>query len=87
MRPLLNLGQRSYEVYLTHMFVVFALFQLFVTAGKPMWTVPILFLGVIGIAGFLGEAVARFFSEPANHAIRQHWQIKVDGPTQTSIRA
>jgi peptidoglycan/LPS O-acetylase OafA/YrhL len=34
--PLLRLGQRSYEVYLTHMFVVFAFFQLFITAGKPM---------------------------------------------------
>ncbi len=35
-RPLLMLGQRSYEVYLTHMFVIFALFRLFVFAGKPM---------------------------------------------------
>jgi peptidoglycan/LPS O-acetylase OafA/YrhL len=69
----LNLGQRSYEVYLTHMFVVFALFNLFVMAGKPMVAVPLLFLAVIFIAGFLGNIVARFYSEPMNHIIRQRW--------------
>ena len=34
--PLLDLGQRSYEVYLTHMFVVMGLFDVFVRLGKPM---------------------------------------------------
>src|SRR5271163_1041561 len=38
--PLLRLGQRSYEVYLTHMFVVFTLSDLFVAAGKPLRAVP-----------------------------------------------
>jgi peptidoglycan/LPS O-acetylase OafA/YrhL len=77
--PLLRLGQRSYEVYLTHMFVVFALFDLFVFAGKPRAAVPALFLGVILTAGFLGELVARFYSEPMNRLLRQRWG---DGPTQ-----
>jgi peptidoglycan/LPS O-acetylase OafA/YrhL len=73
LRPLLKLGQRSYEVYLTHMFVVFALFRLFVAAGKPLGAVPVLFVAVILIAGLLGESVARFYSEPMNHLLRKRW--------------
>lgn len=76
-RLLLGLGQRSYEVYLTHMFVVFAFFHLFLDAGKPMGGVPALFIAVIVIAGLLGEAVARFYSEPMNRLLRKRWG---DGP-------
>ena len=71
--PLLNLGQRSYEIYLTHMFVVFSLFQFFVLAGKPMAAVPALFVAVIFFSGLLGERVARFYSEPMNQLIRERW--------------
>lgn len=73
LRPLLKLGQRSYEVYLTHMFLVFALFQIFVAIGAPMIGVPALFLVVILLSGFLGEVVARFYSEPANRFLRERW--------------
>ena len=80
--PVLRLGERSYEVYLTHMFVVFVAFGLFVRAGKPMWAVPGLFIGVIVAAGFLGEVVARFYSEPLNRLIREKWrgETKVEIP-------
>lgn len=71
--PLRNLGQRSYEIYLTHMFVVLALFELFLLAGKPMRAVAPLFIAVIMISALLGELVARFCSEPLNHAIRSRW--------------
>ncbi len=75
--PLARLGQRSYEVYLTHMFVVFAFFAVFVRIGKPVIGVPALFIAVIVIAGLLGEVVARFYSEPMNRLLRQRWN---DGP-------
>jgi peptidoglycan/LPS O-acetylase OafA/YrhL len=71
--PMLTLGQRSYEVYLTHMFLVFALFQLFVAIGAPRIGVPALFLIVILLSGLLGELVARFYSEPANRFLRERW--------------
>jgi len=71
--PLLRLGQGSYEVYLTHMFVVFAVFQLFVFAGKPRSAILALFIAVIVASGLLGEAVARFYSEPLNRLIRERW--------------
>ena len=70
--PLLALGRYSYEVYLTHMFVVFAFFDLFVAADKPMRLVPVLFLVAILGAGALGAAVASFYSEPMNQFLRSH---------------
>jgi len=68
--PLLKIGQYSYEVYLTHMFVVFALFNLFVAVGKPMSLVPVLFVIVILVSGVLGGIVANFYSEPLNRRLR-----------------
>ena len=77
MRPVLWLGQRSYEVYLTHMFVVFALFAMFLELRSPLRSVPVLFVSVVILAGLLGEAVARFYSEPMNRLLRARWG---DGP-------
>jgi peptidoglycan/LPS O-acetylase OafA/YrhL len=76
MTPLLMAGQRSYEVYLTHMFVVFAFFDTFVAAGKPMAAVPALFVAVIPVAVALGGAVGRFYSEPMNRYLRERWRIR-----------
>ncbi len=75
--PFLLIGHRSYEVYLTHMFVVFGFFHCFLFAGRPMWAVPVLFITVILFAGVLGELVARFYSEPINRWLRKQWG---DGP-------
>lgn len=74
LRPLLRIGQYSYEVYLTHMFVVFALFALFLDLGKPMRLVFVLFITVILFAGFVGAAVARLYSEPMNQYLRRRWR-------------
>ena len=73
LRPLLNLGKNSYEIYLTHMFVVFAMFFLFVALGKPMGAVAVLFLTVIVISAVCGDWVAHYFSEPMNRSIRARW--------------
>ena len=76
-RPVLMLGQRSYEVYLTHMFVVYGLFHFFVRANKPMRMIPALFVAVILVSGLLGGLVAQGYSEPMNHWLRKRWG---DGP-------
>jgi peptidoglycan/LPS O-acetylase OafA/YrhL len=71
--PLRKLGQRSYEIYLTHIFLViplFTLFTLFLVAGKPMPAIPALFLSVILLAPILGELIARLYSEPLNRILR-----------------
>jgi peptidoglycan/LPS O-acetylase OafA/YrhL len=72
--PLITLGRRSYEVYLTHMFVVFGLFK---SAGAPLDALPALFIGAIIVPGLLGELVARTYSEPMNRLIRRRFR---DGP-------
>jgi peptidoglycan/LPS O-acetylase OafA/YrhL len=71
--PLVRLGQRSYEVYLTHMFVVFSFFEFFILAGKPMSAVPALFIAVILVSGLFGDLVARFYSEPMNRLLRKSY--------------
>ena len=71
--PLFRLGQCSYEVYLTHMFVVFALFAIFVKYGSPIWSVPLLFVVTVVVAAAAGDIVARFFSEPVNRMLRERW--------------
>jgi peptidoglycan/LPS O-acetylase OafA/YrhL len=72
--PVLKLGGRSYEVYLTHMFVVFAFFHLFVAVGEPIAAAPALFIAVILVSSLLGDVVARFYSEPMNRLLRRHWR-------------
>jgi len=69
--PVLSLGRNSYEVYLLHMFVVFTFFNLFVSIGKPMIAVPVLFLAVTLISGALGAVAARFYSGPMNRLLRK----------------
>jgi peptidoglycan/LPS O-acetylase OafA/YrhL len=83
--PLLRLGQRSYEVYLTHMFIVFALFHIFLLVGKPLAGVPFLFMAVIVLAALFGELVARSYSDPLNRLIRSRWQASEGVPAGQSI--
>jgi peptidoglycan/LPS O-acetylase OafA/YrhL len=71
--PLLRAGQRSYEIYLMHMFVVIALAEVLLAIGKEMWAVPLFFFGVLLIGVLLGETVARFYSEPMNRGLRAKW--------------
>jgi peptidoglycan/LPS O-acetylase OafA/YrhL len=85
--PLLLLGQRSYEVYLTHMFVVFAFFVIFVHYGDPIWAVPLLFIATVIATAAIGDIIARFFSEPLNRILRARWSgprrelgIVIDSP-------
>jgi peptidoglycan/LPS O-acetylase OafA/YrhL len=73
LKPVLRMGQRSYEVYLTHMFVVFAFFHVFLALGKPMWFVPVFFLLTIVVATLLGDLVARLYSDPLNAKLRRSW--------------
>lgn len=68
--PLRQMGRRSYEIYLTHMFVVFAFFDFFVSRGKPRSAVPLLFIATIVVAGLVGELVARLYSDPMNRWLR-----------------
>lgn len=82
-RPLLWLGRRSYEVYLTHMFLVIGAFLVFAALGKPLGGVPILFIASVLLSGILGEITGRYFSEPMNHLLR----ARMGGALNESARA
>jgi peptidoglycan/LPS O-acetylase OafA/YrhL len=69
--PFLKIGQYSYEVYLTHMFVVFGFFGLFLKTGGRMPLVPVLFVTTIVVASLLGAAVSGLYSEPMNRFLRR----------------
>ena len=69
--PLLNMGQYSYEIYLTHMFVIFVFFDLFVYLGKRMSMVAPFFLNAIVFSAILGIIVSRTYSEPMNRILRR----------------
>jgi peptidoglycan/LPS O-acetylase OafA/YrhL len=77
--PLVRVGRLSYEIYLTHIFVVVGLFDVFLAANKPMRAVPALFLVVVLLAGLLGVVVSRGYSEPMNQWLRRQWG---EGPTR-----
>ena len=63
-------GRNSYEVYLTHMFVVFGLHRIFELMGSPYRWSLLWYAAIIPITGVLGAVVARYFSEPLNRRLR-----------------
>jgi peptidoglycan/LPS O-acetylase OafA/YrhL len=69
--PVLRMGQQSYEIYLTHMFVVIAAFAVFVDWGKPVALAWWVFVAVIVVATVLGWVVSVGFSEPVNRWLRR----------------
>jgi peptidoglycan/LPS O-acetylase OafA/YrhL len=76
-RPVLWLGRRSYEIYLTHMFVVIGLYALFTRIGTPSGAVPALFVATILLSALFGELVGRFYSEPMNRHLRVLARVEV----------
>ncbi len=63
-------GRNSYEVYLTHGFIVILGTQWFNGHHMPMNAAPVWFAGSLAAAGLLGFVVARLYSEPMNRVLR-----------------
>jgi peptidoglycan/LPS O-acetylase OafA/YrhL len=75
------LGRASYEVYLTHMFVVFALVRVFrATGGDLRWGV-LWYVPAIALSWLLGAVVERHLSTPANAWLRRRL-IGAPGPAE-----
>ncbi len=64
-------GRRSYEIYLTHMFVVFSTVAAFKAVNADLAFVGVWYLAAVALSISLGDAVARGFSFPMNRAIRR----------------
>jgi peptidoglycan/LPS O-acetylase OafA/YrhL len=63
-------GRNSYEVYLTHMFAVWAIVIPFFHFHLNINSAPFWFLAATALSGLLGYIVARFYSEPLNQRLR-----------------
>jgi peptidoglycan/LPS O-acetylase OafA/YrhL len=64
-------GRLSYEIYLTHMFVVIAMLNIFSAAGASMRWGILWYAPTIALCWVLGWAVANFFSIPCDKAMRR----------------
>lgn len=65
------LGKNSYEIYLTHMFVVLLVSSFFIKAGFSCNLIPFCYLGILVVSLALGHLIAQFYSEPLNRYIRK----------------
>jgi len=68
------LGRNSYEIYLTHVFVVLLFvreYNAMKLSGEWAW---VLYLSAIVISGILGYLVARYFSTPMNMFLRERFK-------------
>ena len=67
--PLRWLGRNSYEVYLSHLFVVLPASLLWKRLGTSA-PVTLFYASVILTCALLGEPIARSFSKPLNQRLR-----------------
>lgn len=68
--PIRWFGRNSYEVYLTHIMVVFAVLPFALRFDPSGKFAPLTYAAVLVGSGFLGALIARFFSEPLNRRLR-----------------
>jgi peptidoglycan/LPS O-acetylase OafA/YrhL len=70
--PIRWFGRHSYEIYLTHEFLVILGVELYLklNAQHHAGPLPLWFIGILLLTAPLGWLVARFFSEPLNRALR-----------------
>ncbi|MFK7954074.1 MAG: acyltransferase family protein [Ekhidna sp.] len=75
-RWLKQMGKYSYEIYLTHMFIVIPMAQVIKTNELgEQWLIPLLFLS-LALSFLLGWLISTRFSEPVNRWLRN--RIKTD---------
>jgi peptidoglycan/LPS O-acetylase OafA/YrhL len=79
LRPLSAYGRLSYEVYLTHCFVVLSAADAFYAFGKPAGVTYPLVAAVLVGSWALGAGVERHFSSPANRWLRAAFSSRAGG--------
>ena len=73
LRWLCDWGRLSYEIYLSHMFVVFALVRLYRWNGADPRLGFLWYLATFALCWALGAGVARGLSEPCERWLRGRW--------------
>jgi len=79
-------GRASYEIYLTHMFVIFSLVGLARATGTDKAWGWLWYPLAMASTFALGWLVARWFSEPANHRLRRLFGSRRAAPVAQSLR-
>ncbi|HET6807373.1 MAG TPA: acyltransferase [Frateuria sp.] len=80
LRWLCHWGRLSYEIYLSHMFVVFALVRVFRWSGADARLGFLWYLPAFGLCWGLGVVVARGWSVPCERWLRRRRAQPVPGP-------
>ncbi len=70
---LASMGRLSYEIYLTHMFIVFSLVAIYRTIDADPWFGFLWYAPVVGLCWLLGAGVAHGWSIPCDRALRRRW--------------
>jgi peptidoglycan/LPS O-acetylase OafA/YrhL len=68
-----SFGRLSYEIYLTHMFVILTLVRIFKSSGASVKWGIIWYIPVLELSWLLGWAVAKYISTPSDKYIRSHF--------------
>ena len=66
-----SFGRLSYEIYLTHMFVVWPVIHVFRWKGGNLWWGFLWYLPVVATSWLLGWLVANYISIPSEQALRR----------------
>jgi len=70
LRPLTACGRLSYEIYLTHAFVVLTAVSVFKRSDLPIDAAPAMLALVLGVSWALGALAERYISSPSNRRLR-----------------
>lgn len=80
-----SFGRLSYEIYLTHMFVVLAVVHIFKASGASLWWAILWYPPTLALSWLLGWLVAKYFSAPCERAIRA--RLMIPKPASVSMPA
>jgi peptidoglycan/LPS O-acetylase OafA/YrhL len=73
LRWLESMGRLSYEIYLTHMFVVFSVVMIFRGWSADSWLGFLWCAPIVALCWLLGAVLAHGYSVPLDRALRAQW--------------
>lgn len=80
-------GRNSYEVYLTHMMVVFPVLTISRRLDPGLHWAPVSYVVIIVTSGAFGALIAHYFSEPLNKYFRRSRELARPKPATVEIPA
>lgn len=84
-KPIAWLGKYSYEIYLTHMFIVLPASKMFYYWHHSAFTIEIYYIAIILTSVLTGYLIAKYYSEPLNKNMRSLSCKKNSTATQLKI--